>query len=250
MCTTRLTQGPEGKRMTTDIKLVTFDLDDTLWDNYPVILKAERMTFERLCEHWPDVKQYFDFKSVITFRRQLMEQRSDLKKRVTALRQYSLSQLLVSIGCPESRADEIADAIMEEFMHWRHEVDYFPGTEAALAQLSRHYKIGAVTNGNVDIKRLPVGRYFDFGIRAEEYNSEKPEPTLFLKALEMSGVEPKQTLHVGDCLNADVSGARALGIHTAWFNPGDKVLPDDQYPDFTIRSLPELLGVLEIDSSQ
>ncbi|MGI9275531.1 MAG: HAD family hydrolase [Endozoicomonas sp.] len=235
--------------MTTDIRLITFDLDDTLWDNFPVMMRAENIVYQRLCEYWPDVEQHFDFKGVITFRRQLMGQRSDLKMRITALRHYSLTQVLISIGCPETRAGKIASSVMEEFMHWRHEVDYFPDTEAVLAQLSKHYKIGAVTNGNVDIKRLPVGRYFDFAIRAEEYNSEKPEPTLFLKALEMSGAEPGQTLHVGDCLNADVSGARALGINTAWFNPGQKDLPPEHQPDVVIRSLTELLDFLGINPS-
>ncbi len=55
----------------------------------------------------------------------------------------------------------------------------------------------------------PVVISVDVGLR-------KPRPEIFQALLEGLGSPPQATLHVGDSLQADVAGAAALGMRTAW----------------------------------
>lgn len=229
------------------IKLITFDLDDTLWDNMPVLIRAEQKSWKRLCEAWPELEKRMDPKTLFELRFELLEQNPHLKSQLTELRRFSFQKALQECLCPEPLAAELADRLVDEFLDWRHEVKLFPEVQPVLSHLSGQYQLGVVTNGNIDIKRLEVSNYFDFSIRAQDYNSLKPEPVLFQKALERAGVEPEETLHVGDCLRADVGGAKALGIQTAWFNPEDKELPKGAEPDYVIRSLTGLFRVLDFE---
>jgi putative hydrolase of the HAD superfamily len=40
----------------------------------------------------------------------------------------------------------------------------------------------------------------------------KPDPAVFEAALEIAGAEPGEAVHVGDSLDNDVAGARAVGV--------------------------------------
>lgn len=50
---------------------------------------------------------------------------------------------------------------------------------------------------------------------------EKPDARIFEHALRHSGARPERTLHVGDLYHADVTGARAAGIHAVLLDPFD-----------------------------
>lgn len=47
---------------------------------------------------------------------------------------------------------------------------------------------------------------------SDEVGVYKPEPEIFLVALDRLGIEPARAAHVGDRLRTDVAGARALGM--------------------------------------
>jgi FMN phosphatase YigB (HAD superfamily) len=48
---------------------------------------------------------------------------------------------------------------------------------------------------------------------------EKPDPRIFTEALRLSGATAARTLHVGDLYHADVTGARAAGVHVVMLDP-------------------------------
>ena len=69
----------------------------------------------------------------------------------------------------------------------------------------------------------------------------KPDPRIFDRALAMLDVPPRQAVHVGDSLEADVAGARASGIGAVWVNRSGVPAPTGHTkPDHQIRSLAEL----------
>jgi 2-haloalkanoic acid dehalogenase type II len=78
----------------------------------------------------------------------------------------------------------------------------------------------------------------------------KPRPEIFEDVLEQLGTAPGETLHVGDNLSADVAGAKAVGMHTAWVtrrvaDPEAKLEGyDGPAPDHRISDLAELLPLL------
>ena len=107
----------------------------------------------------------------------------------------------------------------------------------------------------------------DFGLRpylrsiaiSETVGRRKPHAEMFEVVLAELGASPEETLHVGDNLVADIQGASALGIRTAWITrrvrDPESVLSDYQRdcegrrPDFQIRELAELLAILKSDAS-
>jgi HAD superfamily hydrolase (TIGR01450 family) len=69
----------------------------------------------------------------------------------------------------------------------------------------------------------------------------KPEPPLFEIALTRLGVAGSDAVMVGDSVESDVRGGRAVGMRTVLYRPVGPVSPD---ADFTVRSFAELEALL------
>ena len=90
------------------------------------------------------------------------------------------------------------------------------------------------------------GLAFDAVITSEYARCYKPRPRIFELALDALRVGPGDVVHVGDSLAADVRGASRLGMRTVWVNrAGVRPGPGDPSPDFTIRDLSGLPGIVE-----
>jgi FMN phosphatase YigB (HAD superfamily) len=95
---------------------------------------------------------------------------------------------------------------------------------------------------------LPV---FDAVFVSDTFGLRKPRREIFEAVLEQLGVAPADTLHIGDSLRADVGGARAAGLRTAWITrriaDPEKALREHQgpLPDHALADLAELPALLE-----
>jgi putative hydrolase of the HAD superfamily len=76
----------------------------------------------------------------------------------------------------------------------------------------------------------------DITVASRYHGKVKPDPTIFHKALAQLGVEPQEAAMVGDHLEDDIDGARALGMRAVLVDR------EDRYPDVPNR-LPDLFGV-------
>jgi putative hydrolase of the HAD superfamily len=56
---------------------------------------------------------------------------------------------------------------------------------------------------------------FEFVIDSHEVGVSKPDPGIFLAALERMGLEPGDAWYIGDSVFHDVNGARAAGLARA-----------------------------------
>ena len=74
---------------------------------------------------------------------------------------------------------------------------------------------------------------------SEDAGSYKPRKELFELALQKTGLNPDEVIHIGDSISSDVKGASAVGINTLWLNRFGKSVPDGVN---SITSLPEALG--------
>ncbi len=89
---------------------------------------------------------------------------------------------------------------------------------------------------------------------SEEVGLRKPRAEVFEAMLSGLGAQAGETLHVGDNLRADVAGAAALGIRTAWVTrrvpDPEKALADYEgpRPDWIIHDLAELQSLLDSGS--
>jgi len=78
---------------------------------------------------------------------------------------------------------------------------------------------------------------------SERSRSYKPDARIFQEALGSLGLPAESVLHVGDSLEADVAGAAALGMRTAWVRRRGGAPPPGVRPDHV---LPTLDGVLDL----
>jgi putative hydrolase of the HAD superfamily len=106
----------------------------------------------------------------------------------------------------------------------------------------KNLRVGLLTNLQTEVnsmcRELGIADYLDFTVTSAEAGADKPQPPIFLKALELAKVKADEAIHVGDQYQNDVLGARGVGI--------SPILLDrtDYYADITdcprIRTLTEV----------
>ncbi|KJK15167.1 HAD family hydrolase [Pseudomonas sp. NPDC087612] len=226
------------------IKLITFDLDDTLWDTAPVIVSAETTLRDWLAANAPTLGAV-PVEHLYAIRERLVQAEPGLKHRISALRRRVLFHALEEVGYSENKARELANEGFEVFLHARHQIDIFPEVQPVLEILRHHYTLGVVTNGNADVRRLGLADYFKFALCAEDLGIGKPDPQPFLEALRQGEVEATAAVHIGDHPGDDIAGAQRAGLRAIWFNPQGKAWEAENRPDAEIQrlsQLPELLN--------
>ena len=89
--------------------------------------------------------------------------------------------------------------------------------------------LGLITSLSKDMnlicRNLGLAPYLDFVVTAKEVGAHKPEPPIFLAALERAGVDASEAVYVGDQYDTDVVGARGVGIKPILIDRYD-LLPD------------------------
>jgi len=227
------------------IKLVTFDLDDTLWDTAPVIVSAEAALRDWLAANAPKLGE-LSVEHLFAIRQRLVEASPELRHRISALRRRVLFHALHESGYAMPEAQDLAERSFEIFLHARHQVQIFPEVHPMLEHLRGQYTLGVVTNGNADVRRLGLMDYFKFALCAEDLGIAKPDARLFHEALRLGEALGGATVHVGDHPGDDIAGAQKAGLRAVWYNPlGTEWSAGQQRPDAEIHSLTQLPEVLQ-----
>lgn len=227
------------------IRLLTFDLDNTLWETESVVAAAEQTLMAWYGEHAPQFAARLDSEARKALRHEVLTTDPLLRHRVTDLRLAVMALGLTRAGYAEQQVQELTQQGFEVFLQARHALTLFPHAEALLEQLSARYTLATISNGNADVRRLGLAKYFSVIVSADEVGISKPDPAPFLAALERAGVEPAQALHIGDHPLDDIQGARDSGLHTLWFNRLGAAWTDAARPDGEVRCLSEIPAWLD-----
>ncbi|WP_265110363.1 HAD family hydrolase [Halosolutus halophilus] len=106
-------------------------------------------------------------------------------------------------------------------------VQFKPGAEAALEYARERGRVGLITNGGREtqtkkLRALDIEDAFDVRVFTEPSAGiyPKPDTAPFERALSSLEAAPDRAIHVGDSLHADVAGANAMGIDSAWIDTG------------------------------
>ena len=202
--------------MTKKIKLITFDLDDTLWDNMPTITRAEIDTRKWIEDRVGKI-EWGSFKDFLHLREELILEDESIKWDISKLRKEIFRRKINHVE-PEKFKNDLVNNAFNIFIKKRHEVILFDGVETAIKELSKKYQLGILTNGNADIFKFDIGKYFNFSISCLEAKDSKPNRSHFDKAKEITKINFNEMLHIGDHQINDIFGAFNLGIETLWFN--------------------------------
>lgn len=223
------------------IKVISFDLDETLWPLSPTIENAEATLFQWLQQNTPRITDQYTQSQILEQRRQLIADNPELRGDVSYLRKLSLSNLFKEF----SYEAETVDQAYKVFVKARSEVSLFEGVLPLLDFLRTHYRLAAITNGNADLVIAGVAQLFVDVQYATLDNPAKPDAAMFLRCADNLGVRPDEILHVGDNPVTDVYGGNEAGVMTAWFNPHRQSWPSDlDAGDIELTSLSELTRYL------
>jgi putative hydrolase of the HAD superfamily len=224
------------------IKAITFDLDDTLWDVWPVVERAEQLLHDWLGARYPRIPERFTPLELRELCGEIAAARPEIAHDRTRLRKDALQLAAMRTGHLEFDVE----AAFAVFYVARNAVELFEEVRPALERLAQRYTLASLSNGNADLRLIGLDDVFSFSLNAIEVGAAKPDPLMFELACRRLGVQPEQVVHVGDDPEHDVRGAANAGLRTVWLNRSGRDWPGGPRADVEIGSLVELEAVLAV----
>ncbi len=224
------------------IQVISFDLDDTLWAVQPVIQQANLALYRWLDTNAPLFSAHYQLQDFDRLRDEVLGQQPQIAHSVTAIRLAVLRHGLTQSGYGVEDAERLTHAAFEIFIAARNRVDFFQHAQQMLTELSAHYRLIALSNGNADIHRVGLGDRFEFALNADQVGQAKPHPLMFEQMLQRAEVAPEQVIHVGDHPEHDILGAQSCGLHTLWVNLAQIPWPAGPAPDLEAHCLGEVVA--------
>ena len=205
--------------MLTGIKNIFWDLDHTLWDfdknsdlTFKKILKLNQINIDYkifLNAYHPINRKYWD-----------MYRQDKVSK--PDLRFFRLYDTFKKINY--NITDNLINKMAEDYIFHLSDYNYLiPNAVLVLEKFSMKYDMHIITNGfkNVQLKKLKksgLNKYFKTLTISEDIGVQKPNEKIFFHALSNAGAEIKNSIMIGDNYNADVLGAKNIGMKSIYFN--------------------------------
>jgi putative hydrolase of the HAD superfamily len=235
------------------IKAVLFDMFDTLMmirKNNDFYSPSLMRTYKFLNKNGIDV-------SFETFQKVYIKARDELYAKADANLgephfNVRISEALKALGYNYSDSSDLVsnatDEFCDEFMTF---VYLDPNTENILLTLHGKYKLGIISNFAIPecvdnlLKNHGLTELLDAVVVSAAVNKRKPSPEIFVNTLKKLGVSADETVFVGDTLDADVEGAKRVGIKAIYIQRRIENAEGHVKPDKTIKSLEELPAILK-----
>ncbi len=229
-------------------EVLTFDLDDTLWECYPVIEQAEYKLTEWLAQHYPKITARYNNSALAENRLSISNNNPKKAHDFSFIRRTQLFNIALDSGYNEQIAAQVRDRGFEVFITERSNIIPYEDVIPTFKILSNDYRLGALTNGNVDLSKTVLDSYFDFTLNSITAGYAKPDSRFFQHACTLANVKASQILHIGDHPVHDIQGASNAGIASVWLNRKNTNWPDlpkPSKPNNIISSLKELPSLLK-----
>jgi HAD superfamily hydrolase (TIGR01549 family) len=232
-----------------EVRVVLFDLDDTLIDTRSSLQAARAATCRLAFECYPGltevcIREAYDTVAQEFSRRREAGRLSFATTRDTHLRRWT--EILARCGVESTHAAALADY---DYTCRLENYRLCPEVPEVLPQLASSYRLALLTNGLGDLQRQKIAafaleQWIPTAWISGEVGIRKPDPGIFWHALAQLECEPEDAVMVGDSLRHDIAGAAALGIRTIWLNRNRQPPQADVEPDAVIEDLRPLLGLL------
>lgn len=214
------------RRIVSPPRILSFDLDDTLWPVAPVIAQAERELFRWLQDRYPAAVHEHSIDSMRALRERVAGRFPQHGHDLSFLRRQALAEQFLAAGHHES----LADRALEVFLEARNRVEFYPDVRPALERLRGRYRLFALSNGNADLERCGIAEFFDGHVTARAAGAAKPDARIFDMLRATAGAAAHEVLHVGDDPLADVLGAQRAGMRSVWLNRDARAWPPHLAP--------------------
>ena len=130
-----------------NIKLITFDLDDTVWPNHKVIVDAEKALWSFLMMKVPQVKDQLNEDNINRIRVELVEKNNSLKFNLTKFRKEVVKALLLELGLDENEAIYYSNESFNEFFKVRNKVQLYKDAKNILERFKDNAHIFNLSHG-------------------------------------------------------------------------------------------------------
>lgn len=236
------------------MKAVVFDLDDTLFDHTASATQAVRAWVSELGSTPSDdlITKWFEIERR-TFDAWLRGKFTHQGQRRARLREF-----LPLIGRPVPATDDELDNAFDLYFTWyaRHWAAFDDARPALEVARSNGWRIGVLTNGstlqqNSKLEQIGLADLVDVVCTSQSLGYSKPAVEAYQLTCKALGVEPAETLMIGDNLALDVLGARAAGLTAEYLDRAagitltqlirstDSPKPPDHSPLFTLSDCPQ-----------
>ena len=207
-----------------NVKNVFFDLDHTLWD----FERNSALTFELLFKKYKmdvDLNSFLSFYVPINLKYwRLYRNESISKEYLRFNRLYDVFKEL-NINISDDIINKISFDYIENLPKFNHLID---GALEVLLYLKKKYRLFLITNGfrevqSSKLKNSGIDNFFISIYDSESVGVKKPNPLIFNHALDDSGCIAKESVMIGDSLEADIQGSLAVGMNAIhYLNFGEK----------------------------
>lgn len=233
-------------------KAIGFDLDDTLYDNRPVLINAEEKLHQFLRHEFPKAQQ-LSISDWAEIRLAETRLQPTLQQDITLARQVSLAQGLLNSGYTQQQANDGMMRAMEVFLMARNNIVLSPSVHKTLTLLQKHFHLFVITNGNADIKKFGIDHYFEFALQPSQDTSPaiamKPANDMFIEAERRLALSGNDILYIGDHPTSDIKGSGDMGWQSGWFNAHQRPLihykKPQQLPTFEYNSILQLTNLTQ-----
>jgi len=222
-------------------KAISFDLDDTLYSNFPVMMATDAKMTQYFAQVLPPcIAGEYNQSYWLTYRNQALIDNPLLIHDVGDLRLRSCFLGIKALGFEDKQAIKLAHQALDYFVSQRSDFSVPNAVHQLLSALKAKWPLVAISNGNVDTQAIGLKDYFVDIYHAGQSLKQKPDTDMFDLACKNLAILPEQLLHVGDCGRSDIYGAVNAGCQTAWVSTYDVGKP------ITVLANIELTDVVEL----
>lgn len=225
------------------MKAVIFDLGHTLIDYYHDWAGPEDRTVSRLYKLSLEAggrMQEAEFRKATLATLERNRDRK-LQELLEIPLERVLENILGSAGC---RVDDglIQDGLELFYTALKEDRSLVPGTLEMLQRVrDSGYVIGLISDVAWglpsefplrDMRHYRLDDFFDDMIFSSDVGLRKPHPRMFKMALFNLGADKDRSMYIGNSLQADVKGAKGVGLRavlkkSGYYQPDDTIVPDD-----------------------
>ncbi|MGN0902643.1 MAG: HAD-IA family hydrolase [Succinivibrio sp.] len=232
------------------IRVLSFDLDNTIYDCESVLREAEKWFTEYLCERYGLGGEYQSYDYWARVKSNILKNEPELEDDVTLLRAKSLLEAFKSMRYPLKGGMNEAMELLGIFIKKRSSGVVEQEVIKLLEDLAEKYPVVSISNGNLDIEILGVKSNFCYDLRPVLSKlHRKPHPDLFKECARLYGIGTSEILHIGDDPYTDVYGSVMAGCQSVLLYKGYQgKSPDHRYlkvlPEVCISNILELRKLL------
>lgn len=224
------------------IRNVLFDLDDTLFDFH----KAEKIALTKTLVHFgiDPTEETLALYSTINAAHWKRLELGEISREEVKVGRYRELFKTIGVECDPVKATAYYESMLA-IGHY-----FMPGAPELLEELYGKYRLYIVSNGTAKVQEGRIGssgitKYMDGIFISQILGANKPDKQFFdICFAEIPDFSLSETVIIGDSLSSDIKGGINAGITTVWFNPKGMENDSDIKPDYTIKELSEVPGLL------